>query len=447
MSLYALMTVSLVLMALLPWSASAAPSGEPGLVLPMRDRAEVVDRLLRMRLDRLVPELMRDNDLDMWIVLGREYDEDPVLRTMLPATWLGARRRTILVFHDPGPGESVDRLAVARYKVGDAFEAAWDPDAQPDQWARLAEIIIERDPQRIGVNVSPTFAHADGLAHSQHESLVAALPAEMRSRLVSAEPVAVGWLERRIPEELEIYASICRIAHEIMAEALSAKVIQPGVTTSDDVKWWCRERIRELGLVAWFHPLVSVQRPGGTEDLLDMVSGDAEVIRRGDLIHLDLGIRYLRLNTDTQQMAYVLRRGETEAPAGLVRAWKRGLEMQDILIHAFAEGRTGNEVLKATLDEARARQIDAMVYTHPIGLHGHAAGPPIGMWDKQGGVPGAGDLPIHNGTCYAIELSIEEPIEEWGGQPVRIMMEEDAVFENGRVTYLDGRQTTLHLVR
>ena len=352
MSLSAFLAVSLLLVVVLLGCVSTASAGEPGVVLPMRDRAAVIDRLLRLRLDRLVPELMRANDIDMWIVIGREYDEDPVLRTMLPATWLGARRRTILVFHDAG---DVERLAVARYEVGELFEAAWDPDSQPDQWARLAEIIAERDPQRIGLNVSETFAHADGLAHSQHEALVAALPAEMRSRLVSAEAVAVGWLERRIPEELEVYASVCRIAHEIMAEALSEQVIQPGVTTSDDVKWWCRERIRDLGLVAWFHPLVSVQRPGGTEDLLDMVSGTGDVIQRGDLIHLDLGITYLRLNTDTQQMAYVLRRGETEPPAGLVRAWERGLELQDILIGAFAEGRTGNEVLRAALDEARSR--------------------------------------------------------------------------------------------
>jgi len=445
------LTFSLVvlLVILMPWNGRSAAGWEPGVILPMRERAAMIDDLLQKRLERIVPELMRANDLNMWIVLGREYDEDPVLRTMLPATWLAARRRTILVFHDPGADadEDLERLAVARYRVGDAFEAAWDPEQQPDQWARLVELIEERDPARIGLNISPTFAHADGLAHSQYRELEAALPERLRSRLVSAEPVAVGWLERRLPEELEVYASVCRIAHEIMAEALSERVIQPGVTTTDDVKWWCRDRIRELGLVAWFHPLVSVQRADGGSGLMEMLSGGAKVIQRGDLVHLDLGITYLRLNTDTQQMAYVLRRGETEAPAGLREAYRRGNEMQDILTDAFAEGRTGNEILKAALAEASSRGIEAMVYTHPIGLHGHAAGPPVGMWDKQGGVPGAGDLPIVNRTCYAIELSITEPVAEWGGHPVRIMLEEDAVFEDGRVTYLDGRQTELHLVR
>ncbi|MEM9064780.1 MAG: M24 family metallopeptidase [Planctomycetota bacterium] len=425
----------------------AAFAQDPGLILPMRDRAEVIDRWLGERFERLVPELMREHDIDMWVIIGREYNEDPVLRTMLPATWLNARRRTILVFYDPGPGSPIEKLAVARYSVGEHFEAAWDPDTEPNQWARLVELVETRDPDRIGINTSSLFAHADGISHTEHEALLAALPESLHDRIVSAQPLAVGWLETRLPEEMDVYASMCRIAHEIMSEALSEEVIQPGVTTTDDVKWWARERILELGLATWFHPLVSIQRSESTTDLLAMVSGGEQVIQRGDLIHMDLGITYLRLNTDTQQMAYVLRRGETEAPAGLLRAFARGNEMQDILTERFAEGRTGNEVLLSSLAEARRRGIDAMVYTHPLGLHGHAAGPAIGMWDKQGGVPGTGDETIRNWTCYAIELSITEPIAEWGNQRVRIMMEEDALFQGGTVSYIDGRQTELHIVR
>ena len=257
----------------------------------------------------------------------------------------------------------------------------------------------------------------------------------------------VARLERRLPAEMDVYASVCRIAHEIIAEALSERVIQPGVTTTDDVKWWCRERVNALGLLDWFHPIVSVQRPAADGDFLDMMMGDEQIIRRGDLIHIDLGIRYLRLHTDTQQMAYVLRPGETEPPAGLQRAFAIGNEMQDILTNHFAENRTGNAVLKDALDAAKSRGIEAMVYTHPLGLHGHAAGPAIGMWDKQGGVPGTGDYPIRNNTCYAIELSVTVPIPEWNNTPVRIMQEEDAVFQNNTIRYLDGRQTKLHIVR
>lgn len=437
----------LTLAVLLLGPASITLGGEPGLILPMRDRAEVIDRLLGERLDRIAPALMREHGIDIWIIAGREYNEDPVLRTMLPATWINARRRTVLVLFDPGGGAELERLAVSRYSVGDHFEAAWDPDTQPDQWARLVEIIETRDPRRIGINVSGLYAHADGLSHTEHEALRSVLPDPLRDRLVSAEDLAIGWLETRLPEEMDLYASICRIAHEIMAEALSNEVIQPGVTTTDDVKWWARERIRELGLVTWFHPLVSVQRSESTTDLLAMISGGPKVIQRGDLIHMDLGITYLRLNTDTQQMAYVLCRDEDGPPEGLRRAFTRGNEMQDILTGAFAEGRTGNEILFASLEKARSRGIDAMVYTHPLGLHGHAAGPAIGMWDKQGGVPGTGDRSVRDMTCYAIELSITERIPEWDNQEVRIMMEEDAVFEGGQVRYIDGRQTELHLVR
>lgn len=434
---------------MIPLAAATAASrpSDPGVILPMRERAAVIDGWLNARLQRLAPELMREQGVDMWIVIGREYDEDPVLQTMLPATWLNARRRTILVLHDPGEGAALERLAVARYAVGDLFASAWDPETQPDQWARLVEIIEERDPARIAINVSKDFALADGLSHSQHQELQAALPDRLRERLVPAGPLAIGWLERRLPEELEVYASVCRIAHEIMVEALSERVIQPGVTTTDDVKWWVRDRIRELGLVAWFHPLVSVQRNDSGSDLTDLISGREQVIRRGDLVHMDMGISYLRLHTDTQQMAYVLRAGETAPPEGLRRAFAVGNRMQDLLTDAFGEGRTGNAVLADAHAAARSEGIDAMIYSHPIGFHGHAAGPAIGMWDKQGGVPVRGDLPIRDRTAYAIELSVSVPVAEWGGQAIRIMVEEDAVFSDGRVRYLDGRQTELHVVR
>jgi Xaa-Pro aminopeptidase len=427
--------------------ALPAMAEDPGVILPLRDRATVIDAWLGERLDRLAPELMRESGIDLWLLIAREYDEDPVLETMLPATWLSARRRTILVLHDPGEDGEFERLAVARYSVGDHFESAWDPEEQPDQWARLVEIIEERDPARIGINVSETFGHADGLAHTQHQQLMATLPVRFRDRVVSAETLAVSWLETRLPEELDAYASACRIAHEIMAEALSERVIQPGVTTTEDLEWWCRERAEQLGLRTWFHPTVSVQRPEASRDFIEMFDGDDQVIRRGDLVHMDFGITYLRLNTDTQQMAYVLRRGETAPPEGLRRAFAIGNEMQDILTERMAEGRTGNEVLEAALAEAERRGIDAMVYTHPIGHHGHGAGPAIGMWDKQGGVPGSGDYPIRDRTAFSIELSVTAPVPEWDGQRVRIMLEENAVFEDGRARYLDGRQTELHVVR
>lgn len=423
--------------------------GPMPVILPLRERAAVIDGWLERRLDTVIPEVMRREGIDLWIIAAREYDEDPVIETLLPATWMAARRRTVLIFYDRGPDQPVERLAVARYDIG-TFPRAWDPETQPDQWGRVAEIVAARDPRRIAVDRSETFALADGLSGTEYDALMAALPPVYRDRVVSAERLAIGWLETRTPEEMEVYPQIVRIAHRIIAEGFSSAVIQPGVTTTEDVVWWYRERIAALGLDTWFQPSVSVQR--FEETAADETAGDfsarpdESVIRPGDLLHVDFGITYLRLNTDTQQHAYVLRRGETDAPEGLRRALAVGNRLQDALTDNFVAGRTGNEILRASLERARREGIDATIYTHPIGFHGHAAGPTIGLWDRQGGVPGRGDYPLFAGTAHSIELNAAVPVPEWGGQVVRIMLEEDAFFDGEETWYLDGRQTRLWLI-
>ena len=434
----------LVLLALvLSASAVQAQISLPE-VLPMRERAEVQDRWLADRLETVVPALMRREGIDLWIVSAREYDEDPVIETMLPATWLAARRRTTLVFWDDG--DTVERLAVARYDVG-PFPRAWDPETQPDQWARVAEIVAERDPQRIGIDRSETFATADGLSSTEYEALWAALPETYRDRLVSAERLAVGWLETRTEAELATYPTIVRLARGILHEGLSGAAITPGVTTTDDLSWWYRDRVRSLGLTAWFHPSVSIQRADAAGTDGDF-SGrpDAGTILPGDLLWVDFGISYLGLQTDTQQMAYVLRPGETEAPGGLAAGLAAANRLQDLLTDQFVTGRTGNAVLAAALDAARAEGLAATIYTHPIGFHGHGAGPTIGLWDQQGGVPGRGDYPLFPNTAHSIELNVAASVPEWGDRVVRFMLEENAVFDGETVRYLDPRQEALLLI-
>lgn len=270
---------------------------------------------------------------------------------------------------------------------------------------------------------------------------------ELQGRVVSAENLAVGWLETRTPAEMEIYPMIVKLARSIINEGLSEAVIQPGVTTTDDVEWWYREKIRDLNLVTWFHPSVDIQRPEATERDGDFSSREeGGVIHMGDLLHVDFGITYLRLNTDTQMHAYVLKHGESEAPADLQAAFDTGNRLQDILTGQFRTGRSGNEILKAALEQAKAEGIRATIYTHPIGFHGHAAGPTIGMWDAQGGVPGPGDYPLHPMTAYSIELNAAVDIPSWGGQTVRIMLEEDAIFDGESVIYIDPRQEELLLI-
>ncbi len=418
------------------------------LILPMQERAAVIDRWLTTRVQTVLPELMRRSEIDLWVIVSREYNEDPVIRTFLPSTWQSARRTTILLIHDAGEGQPLETLAVARYGVGDTFAQAWDKERDGEQWAHLAKLIEARDPRRIGLNYSENFPLADGISRTEYERFLQALPERLHERVVSAEDLAIGWLETRTPDEMAVYPQIVRIAHEILAEGLSDKVIQPGVTTTRDVQWWYRDRIRELKLTTWFHPSVDIDRPD--EPVVDMKQSlaarhDEETIMPGDLLHVDFGITYLRLNTDTQQHAYVLQPGETDAPEELKAALARGNRLQDILTGQFAAGKSGNEILAGTLAQAKREGITASIYTHPIGFHGHAAGPTIGLWDQQDGVPGNGDYPLYPNTAHSIELYAESDVDSWG-KSVRIRLEEDAYFDGENTWYIDGRQTEFLLI-
>lgn len=431
----------------LVYCVAPAPSQsvEPARVLPLRQRAELIDEWLRQRLDTLIPALMRREEIDLWILVAREYDEDPVVETMLPATWLRARRRTILVFNDLGEERGVERFSVSRYDVGGLFPAAWNPFEEPDQWKRLANLVAERDPDKIAVDRSPDFALADGLSSTEYERLRMALPERLRGRLVSGEKLAVGWLETRIEPELALYPSLCALAHRIIAEGFAT--IRPGVTTTEDLEWWYREDLAEQRLDTWFHPTVSVQRAADEDSAVQFaLRSGAETIQPGDLVHLDFGLTYLRLNTDTQQHAYVLREGESEPPPGLVQALAVGNRLQDVLTDSFQAGRTGNQILAAALERAQAEGIEATIYSHPLGFHGHGAGPAIGLWDQQGGVPGPGEHRLHPDTAYSIELAATVSVPEWGGAEVKIQLEEDAWFDGEKVRYFNGRQTTLHVI-
>ena len=418
------------------------------IILPMRERAQVIDEIIDERIETVLPDLMERTGIDMWVIISREYNEDPVLKTFLPSTWQTARRRTILLIYNPGSGEPLETLAVARYGVGKTFTKAWDKELHGDQWKRLAELIEERNPNKIGINYSDTFALADGITHTEYDLFLESLKPVHREKVISAEELAVGWLETRSKTEMIIYQQICRIAHEILAAGLTDEVIQPGITTTNDVAWWYRDRIRELKLTAWFHPSVSIQRE--TSPALDAKSSilarhDDNIIMPGDLLHVDFGITYLRLNTDTQQHAYVLKTGENKIPNDLKLAMKNGNRLQDILTGEIAVGRTGNEVLASALSKAKNEGITPSIYTHPIGYHGHGAGSTIGMWDQQGGVAGGGDYPIYPNTAYSIELYAETNVPSWG-KPVRIKLEEDAMFDGDSVYYIDGRQKEIFLI-
>lgn len=415
-----------------------APSLPP--ILSLRERAEIENRILAERLDSIIPAIMREQGIDMWLLVAREYFEEPVVASMLDAENMHARRRTILIFHDPGDGKPVERLTVSRYGLGGLFAPAWDPGKQPDQWQSVADIITARDPAKIAINTSDLHQFADGMTLSQYGKFVAALPVPLRQRIVSGETLAIRWLETRTPSEMELYPGIVRTAHALIAEAFSRSVITPGVTTAEQVQWWYRDRLLQLGLVPWFHPSVAIQRQGAK----GMLEG-AEIIQPGDLLWTDFGITYLRLNTDTQHLAYVLKPGESKVPAGLRQGLANSNRVQDILTRHFAIGRSGNAVLELARKEAVAAGLDPSIYSHPIGLHGHGAGPSIGFWDNQNADPRGGGA-INANTAWSIELTSYAAVPEWGGQRVDFRTEENAYFDGKSVRYIDGRQTEITII-
>ena len=411
-------------------------------------RPGIQNQLLEERLGSLLPTLMREAGVDMWLVIAREYNDDPVFLSLVPKPRFTARRTTMLVFFDRGDG-GVERLTVSRYPLGAMYEAAWEGGDLDAQWQRLAEVIAERDPQTIAVNTSDTWPVADGISHSLYSKLAASLSPELKARLQSSERLVVRWMETRTEAEVEVWQRAVAIARETIARAFSSEVITPGVTTVGDVSWFIRSRFEEEGLEPWFHPDVNRQWQGADFGENAPFLGDGSrdgIIRRGDVLHTDVGLCYLGLCTDTQEMGYVLKLGESEPTEGLVEAMRTGNRWQDALTAEFVTGRTGNEILAAAQESLEKMGIQHAIYTHPLGVYGHAPGPTIGMWDNQGPTRGRGDWPLYPMTGYAIEGNVVVEVPEWGGQRVQMKLEQSAFFDGNTVHYLAERQKALHVV-
>ncbi len=403
----------------------------------MRNQAKIINELLNDRLQNLLPRLMDSTNIDCWVMMTREYNEDPVVKTFLPAEWLSARRRTILVFYRDPKNNILKKYAVARYAVGKQIEPAWDPAKTPNQWEALVNLIRTLNPQKIALNYSSDFGHADGLDYTEYTEFTSYLGANEKAKLISAEPLAVAWLETRTEKEMAYYPTLLKITHAIIKEGFSNKVIKVNKTSTEDLVWWFRQKLSNMGLGTWFHPSVEIQR---------RVSNDNDnIIRPGDFLHCDFGISYLRLNSDVQEQAYVLLPNETSVPTDVEAAFTKTNRLQDILTNHFAKGVSGNAILAASLAQAKAEGITPSIYTHPIGFHGHAAGTTIGMWDMQGGVPGSGDYTMHAKTCYSIELNAVHNLKGWD-KPVRVALEQNGYFNGVNFSYIDQRQTKIHTI-
>jgi len=431
---------------------SGASSGAPrdqAAIPSLRRQAELSGDWLTARFDRILPGLMRREKIDMWIVVCREHAEDPVYPTLVPRPNMFAWRLMMLVFFDRGPAEGVERIAVNPYgsgafnrEIGLHYRPGWT-DRPEDPWARLARLVRERDPKRIAIDESKVFPFADGLSATLKAELVQALGPSHAARLVSAGRLAVGWLEKRTPEEFLFFGRLAAVNRGVAAEALSGKVVKPGVTTLADLSWWTRERFAGLGVEPWFQPSFYILRRAGEGTAPDV----RDVVLPGDVVRCDIGFSCLGLTTDVQEVAYVLRAGETDAPAGLREAMRLGNRLQDILAAEFNEGSTGNQVLTSALRRARAEGLKPRIYSHPLNYYGHGAGPRIGLGDMQDGVSGMGDYELNTDTCWAIELSVGAVVPEWGDQEIQLALEQSAAFTAEGVRYPAGRQMKFHLIR
>ncbi len=410
-------------------------------ILPLRKRAEIRNEWLAKRFETVLPRVMEAAGLDCWILIGREYNEDPVFSTMIPWPEDSSGRLGILVFLMNFDG-SVDRYSL--YPLGGArfeqFIPLWD-DSLGDQWFCLNQLLMERQPEKIGVNISERLALGDGLTVNHYNKLMACLDDSLKGRICSAEEACVRWLETRMPEELTAYEGVSFIMQSVIGEIFSSAFIHPGITHTSDVEWMFMEQIRGMGLDFNFPTDINVQRKGDPRARIANT-----IIQPGDIVRCDVGLEYLGLNTDYQRLAYVLHPGEDSVPEGIRAAFKNGNRFQDIVRANMVAGRTGNEIFDAVKADAMVAGIRNEIYSHPIGLHVHGAGPNIGKWADQAHYPVHGVYTLHDNTCYALEMNVTSYCPEWG-QDITTCHEEDIAFVDGKVYFINGRQEELYLIR
>lgn len=411
-------------------------------ILPVRQQAEVIRSILRKRLDTILPEAMRWANLDMWIILCQEDDYDPVFKTMVPLdTW--APILQMFIFCDRGPEKGVERINLSMTDTGDLYDRPWRGTRHEEQWAQLTGILEERHPERIGINIGRVNWAAGGLTYNLYQQLMEAAPS-IAGKLVSAEKACEYWLMTLTAEELELFGHVARIAHEMIAECFHPRSITPGITTTEDLEWAYWQRSLNLGLDLAFKPFFRLIRRDTAKAIHPV---EDKVIRRGDILHCDVGVRYLRLNSDHQELAYVLLDSEIRAPEGLTRLLAEGNRLQQVFMNEFKPGLTGNELLANILSVARSRGIpNPRVYSHSLGLYLHEPGPLIGLPWEQGKNPGRGDVTLRYNSCFTMELAVEDAVPEWDSQKVRLSLEQDVKFTERGCEPLDGVQSVFHLI-
>lgn len=411
-------------------------------VLPMRDRAALIEKALRRRLDTVLPLAMREAGLDMWLILCQEDDHDPVFNTLIPMdTWCPILQ--ILVFYDRGD-QGIERVNLSMTATKDLYDRPWSGQRFEEQWPLLRQIIEERNPRRIGINIGSVQWAAGGLTHNLYVQLCDALGPELSGRLVSAEPAATRWLATLTDFDIEMHEHVVRVAHRLLAECYSDWAITPGVTTTDDLEWYYWQRAADLGLDMAFKPFFVLVR---SDENRQRFGAEDSVIRQGDFVRSDVGIKYMRLNSDHQQWAYILRPGERQAPEGFRALMAQANRLQDIFMSEFEAGLTGNEILARILARAHHEGLPRpKVYSHSLGLYLHEPGPLIGLPWEQERCEGRGDVRLAENMAFTMELGVRGMAPEWPGQEIGMGLEEDVLFSSGQCRPIDGRQTEFYLV-
>jgi len=413
-------------------------------LLTQREQMDVREKWLMKRLGSMLLPMMKRHGVEMWIVVNEEFNSDPVTPHITPPIPI-VGRRDIFLFIDRG--QRIERIAMVRYdeeRLRNHYRFVMP--ARDKFGDELKKIVDERNPKTIALNIGGSRGQQSGLSHDSYRFLAESLGAENEKKFVSAGNLLTEFFDTRVPEELEHYRNAVLATDVITRRAFSNEVITPGKTTVGDVRFWMLEQVNKLGLTVWFQPDLRIQRrqeSTGTTGQFLSTAKEADVIQAGDLLHVDFGLDYMGLSTDWQKHAYVLKPGETDAPAGLKAALKNTNHLQDALFAIARVGMTGTEVYEKTMAEMKAHKIDAILYSHPIGEHGHGLGPYI---DFRGNI-GGGSNKFILGSYTSIELNTSTLVPEWGGQKVTIMAEDDAVMTDLGYQFIRPRQTEFYLIR
>ncbi len=413
-------------------------------LLSQREQADVREAWLRKRLGSLLLPMMKKHGVEMWIVVNEEFHNDPVTPHIVPPIPI-VGRRDLFVFIDRS--ERIERVAVVRYaeeRLKNHYTMLLPGRDKFNETIR--KLVDERNPKTIALNIGGTRGQQSGLTYDGYKFLAEALGADNEKKFVSAANLLIEFFDTRLPEELEHYRTAVLATDVITRRAFSNEVITPGKTTAGDVRWWMIQQLNNLGVDTWFQPDLRVQRQAvqtGTTSQFLSTADENVILERGDLIHIDFGLNYMGLSTDWQKHGYILKAGEKDAPAGLKAALKNTNRLQDIMFSIARAGMTGTEVYEVTMAVCKKLDIDAMIYSHPLGTHGHGLGPSI---DFRGNI-GGGANKILPGSYMSIELNTSTTVPEWNNQKVTIMAEDDAYMTETGYKFFRPRQTEFYLIK